>query len=254
MSRWQRAQEYERGYWESQAAQIATGTVSQLEWYRWRAEQLMLKLRTLGLDILSNGQARVVEVGSGPIGVVAFLPGAERVAVDPLEPFYAQNPVLTALRPAEVQYRAGMGEQLPCETGGYDLAIIENCIDHVRNPSAVRAELYRVLKPQGILYLTVNCRTPWGYAVHRVLSRLRIDPGHPHTFTPPRASTFLERGRFTILSHAEESYGDAWRADLRSREVKARVKALLGVSEFVFSAISQRGIPSAGSGTRRSTQ
>jgi SAM-dependent methyltransferase len=248
-SRWQRAQEYERGFWESQATRIASGSVSQFEWYGWRAEQLMLKLRALGLDIFSNGQARVVEVGSGPIGVAAFLPGAERVAVDPLEPFYSRNPVLTALRPAEVQYRAGSGEKLPCETGRYDLAIIENCIDHVQSPSAVRAELYRVLKPEGILYLTVNCRTPWGYGVHRVLSRLRLDPGHPHTFTPPRACRFLERGQFTILSHEEASYGDAWRADIRGSEVKGRIKALLGVSEFLFSAISQRGTPSAGAGT-----
>jgi SAM-dependent methyltransferase len=240
MSRWQRAQEYERGFWENQATQIASGTASQLEWYKWRAEQLMAKLRTLGLDIFSNGQARVVEVGSGPIGVVPFLPGDERVAVDPLEPFYSRNPVLTALRPAGVQYRAGLGEELPCETGHYDLAMIENCIDHVRNPTAVRAELYRVLKPHGILYLTVNCRTPWGYAVHRVLSRLRIDPGHPYTFTPPRACTFLERGHFKILSHEQASYGDAWRADVQGREVKGRIKALLGVSEFLFSAISQR--------------
>jgi SAM-dependent methyltransferase len=240
MKRWQRAQEYERSYWETQAAQIATGTVAQFDWYRWRADQLMHKLRVLGLDTLSNGHARVVEVGSGPIGVVPFLPAAERVAVDPLEPFYATNPVLTALRPSDVEYRPGLGEQLPCETGRYDLAMIENCIDHVQNPSAVRAELYRVLKPDGILYLTVNCRTAWGYRVHRVLSRLRLDPGHPYTFTPARARTFLERGQFKILSHEVGSYVDAWRADFRGPAGKTRVKAFLGVSEFLFSAISRR--------------
>lgn len=240
MKRWQRAQQYERGYWEGLAAQIATGTVSQFGWYKWRAEQLMDKLRALGLGTLFNGQARVVEVGSGPIGVVPFLPGAERVAVDPLEPYYQSNPVLTALRPVEVQYRAGVGEQLPCETGRYDLAMIENCIDHVENPSAVRAELHRVLNPNGILYLTVNCRTRWGYAVHRVLSRLRLDPGHPHTFTPVRARAFLERGGFKILSHEHGSYKEAWRTDLRGPGAKGRIKAILGVSEFLFSAICQR--------------
>jgi len=240
LSRWRRAQQYEQGYWEGVAARISTGSASQLDWYRWRADQLMLKLRSLGLDTLETGDAAVVEVGSGPIGVVPFLKAKERVAVDPLESFYSQNPVLTALRTDGVQYRAGIGEKLPCDTGRYDVAIIENCIDHVQNPWAVRAELVRVLKPDGILYLTVNCRTAWGYAVHRVLSRLRLDPGHPHTFTPTRASTFVEHGGFRILNREVGSYTEAWRADWNAAETRARLKAILGVSEFLFSTVSQR--------------
>jgi len=216
------------------------GAASQLDWYRWRADQLMLKLSSLGLGTLETGEAAVVEVGSGPIGVVPFLKATERVAVDPLEPFYTRNAVLTALRTDGVQYRAGVGEKLPCETGRYDVAIIENCIDHVQNPRAVRTELRRVLKPDGILYLTVNCRSPWGYVVHRVLSRLRLDPGHPHTFTPGRASTFVENGGFRILSRDVGSYVEAWRADWSAVEARARLKAILGVSEFLFSTVSQR--------------
>jgi len=240
VNRWRRAQQYEQGYWEGVAARISTGAASQLDWYRWRADQLMLKLRSLGLGTLETGQAAVVEVGSGPIGVVPFIKAKERVAIDPLEPFYARNAVLTALRTDGVQYRAGVGEKLPCETGRYDVAIIENCIDHVQNPRAVRAELARVLKPDGILYLTVNCRSPWGYVVHRVLSRLRLDPGHPYTFTPSRASAFVENGGFRILSRDVGSYVEAWRADWGAVEPRARLKAILGVSEFLFSAVSQR--------------
>ncbi|SRR6266852_1448319 len=240
MSRWRTAQQYEQGYWEGVAARISEGSVSQLDWYRWRADQLMLKLQSLGINHLETGEAAVLEVGSGPIGVVPFVNAKERVAVDPLEPFYGRNPVLTALRTDGVQYRAGLGEKLPCETGRYDVAIIENCIDHVQNPQAVRAELARVLKPDGILYLTVNCRSPWGYVVHRVLSRLRLDPGHPYTFTPSRASVFVENGGFRILSRDVGSYAEAWRADWRAAETRARLKAILGVSEFLFSTVSQR--------------
>jgi len=240
VNRWRRAQDYEQEFWEGVAAKISAGAASQLDWYRWRAEQLLLKLRSLGLNNLDTGEATVVEVGSGPIGVVQFLKAKERIAVDPLEPFYARNAVLTALRTDGVQYRAGVGEQLPCESGRYDVAIIENCIDHVQNPAAVRAELARVLKPDGILYLTVNCRSPWGYVAHRVLARLRLDPGHPHTFTPDRASAFIENGGFRILGREVGSYVAAWRADWRAPGSRARLKAMLGVSEFLFSAISQR--------------
>ncbi|HWC75712.1 MAG TPA: hypothetical protein VG454_17430, partial [Gemmatimonadales bacterium] len=88
-ARWHRAQQYERSYWASLASRIAAGSESQLDWYRWRADQLVTRLRTIGLARLTDGTARVVEVGSGPIGVVGFFPAAERVAIDPLDPYYA---------------------------------------------------------------------------------------------------------------------------------------------------------------------
>src|SRR5205809_6212196 len=238
LARWQRAQQYERGYWESVASRLATGSISQLEWYRWRAEQLQLRLRSVGLGHLADGGARVIEVGSGPVGVVGFFPAVERVAVDPLEPYYAANATLTALRAPTVQYRPGSVEALPVSSGHYDLAIIENCIDHVRDVAAAMRELRRALAAAGVLYLTVNCRTPWGFVVHRALSRLRVDAGHPHTFTPPRARQLLNRHGFSIVDFAVGSYQAARREDLAASERRARIKGLIGISEFIASAVA----------------
>jgi SAM-dependent methyltransferase len=237
-ARWQRAQQYERGYWASLASQIAAGSVSQLDWYRWRAEQLVQRLGRIGLGELTDGSARVVEVGSGPIGVVGFFPAAERVAIDPLEPYYAAQPTLVALRNPAVEYREGSVEALPCDSGQYDLAIIENCIDHVRDMHGGMRELKRVLRRRGALYLTVNCRTRWGFVVHRALSRLRIDAGHPHTFTPPRARRILNRHGFSIVDFAVGSYQAARREDLTASERRARIKGLIGISEFIASAVA----------------
>jgi SAM-dependent methyltransferase len=239
LARWQRAQQYERGYWESVASRIVAGSVSQLDWYRWRADQLQLRLRTLGLGHLTDGSARVVEVGSGPVGVVGFFPATERVAVDPLEPYYSANATLTALRPPTVEYRPGSVESLPAESKRYDLAIIENCIDHVRDVAAAVRELKRVLTGAGILYLTVNCRTPWGFVVHRALSRLRVDAGHPHTFTPRRARKLLREHGFGELQWEVESYRQARHADLVAPERRAKIKGLLGVSEFLVTAVAR---------------
>ena len=238
-ARWQSAQRYERGFWESVAARIADGSSSQLDWYRWRAEQLALKLRSLGLDRLTEGHARVLEVGSGPVGVVGFFPAAERLAIDPLEPYYASNATLTALRNPAVDYRQGSAEALPCESARYDLVIMENCIDHVRDVTGAMRELKRALTPSGTLYFTVNCRTKWGFMVHRALSRLRVDAGHPHTFTSPRAQRLLRDNGFKTLQFEVGSYEVARRADLAAPERRARLKGFLGVSEFVASAVAQ---------------
>ncbi len=238
--RWKQAQAYERRYWEQYAQRIAEGSIPQMDWYQWRADQLVSRLQALGLGRFTDGTARVVEVGSGPIGIIGFFPAADRAAVDPLEPFYGSNPVLAALRNPAVRYLPGSGEAVPADSQRWDLAIIENCIDHVRDMLAVRHELARLLRPGGLLYLTVNCRTPWGFIVHRVLSRLRLDPGHPHTFTPPRVERFLTGGPFRVLSLETASAAEARRADLQAAEARARLKGVLGISEFIASAIAER--------------
>lgn len=238
-ARWESAQQYERGYWDGVATRIAAGSVSQLDWYRWRADQLVSRLRGLGLDALAGGAARVIEVGSGPVGVVGFFPAAERVAIDPLESHYASNPTLAALRNPAVEYRPGSVEALPADSARYDLAIIENCIDHVRDVQGGMRELKRVLHASGTLYLTVNCRSRWGFVAHRALSRLRVDTGHPHTFTPRRVQRLLRNHRFTALQMEVGSYAEARREDLAATDRRARLKGFLGISEFVVTVVAR---------------
>lgn len=240
LTRWRKAQTYERGFWEDLAQQIATGSVSRLDWYKWRCQQLADRLRELGCAHLTEGDAHVVEVGCGPTGILPFFQAAERVAVDPLDRFYATNPILAPLRGPAVDYREGVAERLPCESNRYDLAIMENCIDHVQDVQAVMDEFQRVLKPNGVLYLTVNARTSWGYLVHRILSRLVIDPGHPYSFTPERVRALIESRFFRVIGFEVGSYPEARRADVRSPDIKTRLKGLLGVSEFVVAAVARR--------------
>ncbi|MCE5245993.1 MAG: class I SAM-dependent methyltransferase [Candidatus Polarisedimenticolia bacterium] len=238
--RWQAAQEYERGYWERAAQRISEGAASQLDWYRWRADRLAARLSRLGMGELAQGGAAVVEVGSGPVGLAGFFPAAKRVLIDPLNEFYGRNPVLTKLRNPEAVYLAGPGESLPIDDGAFDLAIIENCIDHVRDCDAVMRELRRALKPDGVLYLTVNCRSRLGYPVHRVLSRLRLDRGHPHTFVPRKLERLLRAHRFDVQEVDPESYWTSFWADLWSPRGRDRLKALLGISEYIASAVAIR--------------
>lgn len=240
LDRWQTAQTYERSYWQQASSNISTGAAPQLDWYHWRAEQLAAKLNSIGLERLTDGTAKVLEVGSGPIGCVSFFPGVDRIAVDPLHDFFGADATLAALRDPTVRYLAGVGESVPCETESRDLVIIENCIDHVHNAPGVMRELNRVLKPGGVLYLTVNGRTRGGYYMHRALSRLRIDRGHPYTFTPDRATALVERYGMSLVS---QEAGSAWAAhveDLRGPAMKKRLKAVLGVSEYLISIFARK--------------
>jgi SAM-dependent methyltransferase len=241
VQRWVAAQHYERDFWADASSQIASGSASQFDWYRWRADQLAARLSAMGLGHLSSGDATVLEVGSGPVGIVSSFSGRVRIAVDPLNAYYGADPILSAMRAPDVEYRTGLGENIPCQTASCDLVIIENCIDHVQDIHGVGKELNRVLRPGGVLYLNVNCRTAAGYYVHRAMSRLRIDTGHPHTFTPDRAVAFVRRYGFEPLDSESAS---AWKAhldDLRGPGLRTRLKALSGVSEYVFKVYARKG-------------
>ncbi len=240
LDRWETAQKYERGFWEDQAEKLAAGESPDMSWYQWRADQLAAWLRKLGFQHLADGKARALEVGSGPVGLLAYYRAAERVAVDPLDASYAGNPVFAQQRASGVVYREGRGESLPVATGHYDLLVIENCIDHVKDMDAVMRELRRATTADGVLYLTVNCRTRFGYYVHRLLSRLRLDPGHPHTFTGERVISFLRKYGFEIIDMRVDSYGKALREDIKGPGLRPRLKAALGVSEFLASVVARR--------------
>lgn len=241
--RWQEAQHYESMFWENTAHQIDSGDTEGLHWYRWRAEQLMQRLNRLHLQRLTSGQAKVIEIGSGPVGLCTFFPGSERTAIDPLMDTYSRYPEFAKTRDPGVEYIQAMGERLPCPTAHYDLAIIENCIDHTQDIDGVMRELSRVLKPNGVLYLTVNSRCRIGYFIHRALSRAKIDRGHPHTFTPNRIVDLIRRSGFQPTDLEVGSYLGSSYADLKSGRPRDMAKALLGVSEYLVSIVAEHDAP-----------
>ena len=234
--RWKAAQAYEKSYWQNAARQIASGSQSQLDWYAWKAKMMEQRL-----EGHLNGQqkinARILEIGSGPIGIVTFLKWGERHTLDPLEDFYGLDPTLSKLRSPEVKYGSGSGEQIPFDPGRFSLVILDNVLDHVHEAPSVLEEIRRVLDKDGVLYLAVNVHTLWGGFLHRILSRLRIDRGHPYTFTVGSIRRFLDKHGFKIKHEFINSYQEAKAEDSRSPSIKSKVKAYTGLSEFVFHAV-----------------
>lgn len=240
-TRWEKAQAYERSYWESRAAQIQSEESGDLSWYGWRAERLHeivgQAVPELGPSLAS---ARILEVGSGPVGIASFLRAGERVAVDPLCDYYSTQPALIRHRSPDVRYQSVRGEELPFPDAHFDLVILDNVIDHVRNADGVMREIRRVLGEKGVLFFTVNLHPLWGSLLHRMLSKTGVDKGHPHTFTLDGARDLLRQHGFGIRHEEWQDYGEAKRADLSSASAKDRLKGLLGLSEFLYTSVAQR--------------
>lgn len=239
--RWKLAQQHEQQYWERAADRMKQQGKEDLSWYKWRAGNLKNLVSLAFPDRpVSLEEAVVVEVGSGPVGVVAFLEGRERYAVDPLCDYYSTRPELIEYRSPEVKYSPTRGESLDFSDKSVDLVIMENVIDHVENADQVMQQIHRILKPNAIFFFTVNLHPRWGAMLHRLVSAARIDKCHPHTFTLGRIRTFLNRHGFAIAHEQWQDYATCRREDLRSPSLKDKLKGLSGLSEYLYTAVLQR--------------
>lgn len=103
--------------------------------------------------------ATVVDIGGGPGYTAAALrrAGASAFTIDA----YLDELELHGRVPERAV--AGDGQRLPIGTGSLDAACTFNVLEHVRGPWAFLAELVRVTKPGGIVFVGVtNWLSPWG--------------------------------------------------------------------------------------------
>lgn len=215
--RWQTAQQYEHDWWDQRADM-------DLEYLEVFAQELQKDLSGL-LEL--TGESEIVEIGSGPGGLITYLPGKRRCGVEPLEEFFATVPRFAAARDQKVEYYARRGEELPFADRSFDLAICDNVLDHTEDPVAVVREIRRVLRIGGVLYFRQNTFTRWGVFVRKLLESITFDRGHPHTFTKSYLEMLLSIMDFEPVKQNERGYGAAWRDDITSGSWKGVMRALL---------------------------
>ena len=237
-ARWRSAQEYERSYWQRRAQGIQAGAEGGLNFYGWKAKQMEIRLEEIFPED-RKAKARVLEVGCGPVGIVSALKWGERYAIDPLDDFYSSNATLAQHRDPAVHYAKSMGEEIKFPDGNFDLVILENVLDHVQTAEQLLHEIRRVMRDDGFFYLTVNVRHGWGTALHRVLSRLKIDKGHPYSFTQSSARAFIQAAGFEVLRETIDDYRAARTID-RNGNLKGKIKGYSGLTEFVFYCVCRK--------------
>jgi len=135
---------------------------------------------------------RVLEVGSGAMGLVFYFGTKGAVGIDPLAGHYIS--LFPAWQPLATTIGAP-GEDIPFKDGAFDVVLSDNVIDHADNPAKIVAEITRVLKVGGILYLTVHIHHPLYHVASNVYGAMRalgspweVGPFADHTVHLTRAS------------------------------------------------------------------
>ena len=169
----------------------------------------------------------VLEIGSGPFGMLACLPHGSGVAVDPLMcdfvPYMQEHWGASPLR------IAALGETLPVATGAFDDAVAINCLDHTLEPIKILREITRALKPGGFFFLMNNVKTAAGVALANAGEKFGIERltevFHPHAFTQSGLERDCAAAGLEVLRHcrmkisepAEITARYGWKGALRKR-------------------------------------
>jgi SAM-dependent methyltransferase len=185
--RWQSAQIAERMYWQGYRTSRA------------KLKPLIDEYWSYYLRILKNylkPQDRVLDIGCGPDGVINYIDNEQKYGLDPLMDFYLSNFEM----PKNINWKKGVGENIPFETDFFDFVITTNTLDHTKEPQKMLKEISRVLKRGCFLFLTVNCYGPLSMLYKRAKEIVgkRVDPLHPHSLPFWQVEKLLMGSKFDV--------------------------------------------------------
>ena len=235
--RWEKAQVYERDFWSRQVSGQATEN-SQFAWYEDRASRLWKQVAPL-LD--GRDRVSVLEIGSGPVGLVNYIDADERYALDPLEDYYASRPDFVRARDEAVMRHTGRGEDVVALNRKFSVIILDNVLDHMKDPGGVLSGIHKSLETDGIMFISLNVYTRFGAALRNVMEYLQIDRGHPFNFSRSPVLSLLQRSGFKVIWSQTEDYRVQKRKYRESGQLKKVIKGCLGMVDFRFSAICRKG-------------
>lgn len=113
-------------------------------------------LKELGIGRGTLKGKAVLDVGCGPLGALKWFHAGSRFGLDELvDEYRAIGYPLEAHTTAYVQ---GNAESMPFPDAKFDVVISVNALDRVEDFGAALAEIHRVLKQKGRLYISFVCR------------------------------------------------------------------------------------------------
>lgn len=167
----------------------------------------------------------VLEIGAGPFGMLACVPNARGVAVDPLMPSFAcyMKPIWTD---STIRI-AALGEALPSPSETFDAAVAINCLDHTLHPELILKEVRRTLKPGADFLIMNNVKSTAGTALTRLgeicgISKL-TEVYHPHAFTARSLAEMSRHSGFEVVRDYSAKFTEteevrarySWKASVR---------------------------------------
>ncbi len=142
--RWELAQKGEKSFWDSYLIEQLKKETEERD--NFRVKMLFPIWKEY---ITLDDKTKILQIGSGPLDIINYIPIGKKYSLDPLADFYKEK---FKFNYGTVKYLQGVGEKLPFKNNFFDLVILSNVLDHTSNSDEVLSEINRVLNKNGILY------------------------------------------------------------------------------------------------------
>ncbi|MAH03306.1 hypothetical protein CMI39_00790 [Candidatus Pacearchaeota archaeon] len=201
-NRWNIAQESEKRYWEQ------FKTKSLLEYLEKEYKKdLDILLKKLEKTIKINKNTKILQIGCGPLDIINYFKKGKTYSIDPLANFYKKR---FKIDYKSTHLKEAPGEQIPYKDNYFDLVIINNVLDHTKDPEKVLSETYRVLKKDGILHLEIQIYQKifllltkiWG-PLKKLFTREMFNIHHPHMFLSYDVEKIISK-KFIVINKEYE--------------------------------------------------
>ena len=140
-----------------------------------------------------SNESIILDVGCGIGSVLHFLPGKEKIGIDPLAKWYKKFYPY----PASIKILESFGENLDFSDKYFTHVFCTNVLDHVTAPDKVLGEIKRVLRDDGYFVLTVETHDASGGS---------RGAHHPHTFTITDIRKLLDSTGFQVIFERETRF------------------------------------------------
>lgn len=153
-------------------------------------------LDPLDLTLTSQKKSVILDLGNGPCGLLNAIEAKIKIGVDPNNPDYAINHILYNI-PGNNVYLKAHAEQLPCVNNYFDLITCVNVLDHTIDPNIIVNEVKRVLKPNGLFFLSVDTRKTADTSVV-----------HPHAINKKQIMSWIKPLKLIHLREDQPCYDE----------------------------------------------
>ena len=158
-------------------------------WYRGRREIILRLLRQVGFIGSADASRTILSVGCGSGEEIRFLGRFGKVyGIDPGED------AIRSCRAAGIgeQVTQASAEQIPFPDNHFDAVFILDVLEHIRDEQRALAQIYRVLKPGGIVVISVPAYS-W------LWSRADVRSHHFRRYTRPALEKKCSAAGFAVL-------------------------------------------------------
>lgn len=226
--RWRKAQEIEKIYWRKDFFRDS------------EYKELLFKYADLFKRIEEkyhfSMDTKILDLGCGATCPSTLFTKGKKFGVDPIVNVYLEKD--RQKLDGSIELFEGTGEEIPFEDGFFDVVLCRNALDHMENIDNVMAEIERVVKPGGVVILSIYTYSPFIAFLKKAseLVPMLRNIEHPFTFTPSQFRRFCAES-FDVLEETTVFEGkssiDYGKQDVELQEpLSHKVFAL--INRYVF--------------------